>query len=836
MVLNGSLKYALCAALTGALVAITNAESALAQTSDSGQPDLSLYRCQPSEDNSGWTCAALTEAPSANLASGLPRSPKPSAPRSKDSTKANSRPIAQLAETQSLQAAELDWRPIETLSPEQRTRNCVLCQGQFIAPAVATAEPNDSDDIRASADQSESTATGSILTGNVRLTQADREIRADQISIESDSDTLDLTGNIQIREPGLLLVGSSAVMARANQSALLSDASFVLHEQGLHGSAKTLQQASDGRVTINGGSLSYCAPDDETWAIHADQFVVDTNSGMGTADGAQLRVKDTTVLLLPRFSFPVGDQRKSGLLWPSISNDSVNGATISQPFYLNLAPNYDLLYTPTLLQERGLHQQLAMRYLGQRGDEWAAEIGYLDNDNLGTAGQAAGNNRWHLALDQEAQYNDYWSSSLTIDAVSDPNYLRDIDASKITSRYQDQLAKEGYLQFETEHLSARLAARKLDALALDFENGYAIEPQLDLRYRAQEGMLQPILATQYTQFSHQDPTQLQGSRWYSEAGLGLQKRWQSGFIRLQGSRQSLRYSFDSGSIQRPDHDTNSGQRWVLDGSIVLDHESGHTSLQPRMYYVHSDEERSLETPLFDTKAYAITTRSWLRDRLVSSNDRLSQEHRVTLALDLDHTTAEWQLQGQLAYLKLLDPLDASSVSAQPLYRGTDFIGLHAKATWEPGLSASLDLVGDAESGDVLNQFAHLQWRNTDDSSFALGYSKNVHRRNTEQWHLSSAYRLRDNLRFLIAANVDTRHNAPLEALVGLEYESCCVRVRVVHSQYESAPNGFYFQDESNWRTEQQTQIEVSLKGLGGFGQSIDATLNELIRGFNETSY
>jgi hypothetical protein len=59
---------------------------------------------------------------------------------------------------------------------------------------------------------------------------------------------------------------------------------------------------------------------------------------------------------------------------------------------------------------------------------------------------------------------------------------------------------------------------------------------------------------------------------------------------------------------------------------------------------------------------------------------------------------------------------------------------------------------------------------------------------------------------------------------------------VVHSQYESAPNGFYFQDESNWRTEQQTQIEVSLKGLGGFGQSIDATLNELIRGFNETSY
>lgn len=836
MVLNGSLKYALCVALTGALVAITNAASAIAQTSVSAEPDLSLYRCQPSDDNAGWTCTAFKDDPSASMTSSLPRSSKPSASTRKDLAKANTNSFAELVETQALSAAELDWRPIETLTPEQRTRNCVLCQGQFIAPTVATAEPNDSDDIRASADQSESTTSGSILTGNVRLTQADREIKADQISIVSDSDTLDLTGNIQIREPGLLLVGSSAVMSRANQSALLSDASFVLHEQGLHGSAKSLRQGSDGRVTIDGGNLSYCAPDDETWAIHADQFVVDTDRGMGTADGARLRIKDTTVLVLPRFSFPIGDQRKSGLLWPSISNDSVNGATLSQPFYLNLAPNYDLLYTPTLLQERGLHQQLAARYLGQQGDEWAAEIGYLNNDNLGTAGQAAGDSRWHLALDQAAQYNDYWSSSLTIDAVSDPNYLRDIDASKITSRYQDQLAKEGYLQFQSKHVSARLAARKLDALALDFQNGYATEPQLDLRYRAQGGILQPILATQYTQFSHPDPRQLQGSRWYTQAGLGLERRWQSGFINLQGSRQSLRYSFDADSIQRPEHDTNSGQRWVLDAGVVLDHQSGHTSLQPRIYYVHSDQDRALETPLFDTKAYAITTRSWLRDRLVSSNDRLSQEHRVTLALDLDHTTTEWQLEGQLAYLKLLDPLDESPGSAQPLYRGTDFAGLHAKATWERGLSASLDLVGDAESGDVLNQFTQLQWHNTDDSSFALGYSKNVHRRNTEQWHLSSAYRLRDNLRFLIAANGDTRHNAPLEALVGLEYESCCVRIRVVHSQYESAPNGFYFQDQSSWRTEQQTQIEVSLKGLGGFGQSIDATLNELIRGFNETSY
>jgi len=183
MVLNGSLKYALCVALTGVLVAITNAASAIAQTSVSAEPDLSLYRCQPSGNNAGWTCAAFKDDPSTSMTYSFPRSSKPSAPTPKDSAKANTDSSAELVETQALNAAELDWRPIETLAPEQRTRHCVLCQGQFIAPTVATAEPNDSDDIRASADQSESTTSGSILTGNVRLTQADREIKADQISI-----------------------------------------------------------------------------------------------------------------------------------------------------------------------------------------------------------------------------------------------------------------------------------------------------------------------------------------------------------------------------------------------------------------------------------------------------------------------------------------------------------------------------------------------------------------------------------------------------------------------------------------------------------------------------
>jgi LPS-assembly protein len=135
---------------------------------------------------------------------------------------------------------------------------------------------------------------------------------------------------------------------------------------------------------------------------------------------------------------------------------------------------------------------------------------------------------------------------------------------------------------------------------------------------------------------------------------------------------------------------------------------------------------------------------------------------------------------------------------------------------------------------VLSQFIDLQWHGADNNIFSVGYSNSETSISREQIHISGTYRLSPQWRMLFAANVDSRHNANLETLVGIEYESCCWRLRVVHSQYQDVPDGTYFLTKDDWREEQQTQIEVVLKGLGGFGQAIDSTLNQMIRGFHES--
>ena len=788
-----------------------------------------LYRCEANRDNTGWDCDA---APSASL---TPRtvSAKPTRTTNQQPSPAAGKPESKLT----TDTAQLDWQPLARVPADQRDEDCVRCSGRYLEPDFDTSGAS-GDNINASADNSETTPTGSVLSGDVLLTQGARRIQADKVTITTDSESLQLEGNIRIREPGVLLQSQAAVISRANQTAKLSQAEFVLHDDFLHGRAEQLEQTGTQSLVLTNSAVSYCAPDDPSWELHADRLELDAEAGVGRAEGAKLKVKDTTVLALPNMSFPVGDTRKSGVLWPSISNDSENGATIAVPLYANLAPNYDVLYTPMLMQERGFHQTLAGRYLGKSTGQLELELGYIDSDELGFAGGSVGQNRWHINLTQEAEYNDNWSSKIQIARISDPNYLRDLDSGRANSRYQDQLSQEGYLRYQAQYLDAQISARKLQSTALDLKDSYASLPQLDVSYRSQNRVIEPVLTVQWTDFNHSNDQAIQGERTYTNAGLALNWQGASAYAKAQATFQDLSYTLDNLPPGIDDKPTASADRFILDAGLYFDRRTSGalTTISPRIYYLNNTGDDSLSTPLFDTRIRSAHSNAWFKPSLTVGHDRLLDENRVTAAIELNHVTDGLVLDARLAYLSFIDTPATPLLTTHAMYRYDELIGFNAEAHWDSGFSASLDIITDAQSGTALNQFAEVSWQPSTDTLLSLGYSKvDTLMAPREQWHVSGAYRLSPEWRVLFAGNVDTRHNANLETLLGLEYDSCCWRVRLVHSQYQDVPDGLYYQTELDWREEQQVQIEVVLKGLGGFGQAIDSTLNQLIRGFHEAT-
>ena len=81
-------------------------------------------------------------------------------------------------------------------------------------------------------------------------------------------------------------------------------------------------------------------------------------------------------------------------------------------------------------------------------------------------------------------------------------------------------------------------------------------------------------------------------------------------------------------------------------------------------------------------------------------------------------------------------------------------------------------------------------------------------------------------------------NTSIEEMAGVEYDNCCWKVRLLHLRYYDNATVGEFPDFSNPDLEQEhtTQIQILLKGMGGFGSRITNILEDMIRGYREREY
>ena len=86
-------------------------------------------------------------------------------------------------------------------------------------------------------------------------------------------------------------------------------------------------------------------------------------------------------------------------------------------------------------------------------------------------------------------------------------------------------------------------------------------------------------------------------------------------------------------------------------------------------------------------------------------------------------------------------------------------------------------------------------------------------------------------------NYSTEASESVEDMVGLEYDSCCWTVRLLHLRYFDNVSGRIpdFNDPDLER-ESTTQFQIILKGMGGFGDRITSIMEDMIRGFEEREY
>ncbi|WP_339897183.1 LPS-assembly protein LptD [uncultured Gilvimarinus sp.] len=678
----------------------------------------------------------------------------------------------------------IDWVPRDQLLEEELEELPAGCCGAYVSPYQSDPDASTIEEtaIEANADHTSSSGGQTIvLEGNVELRQGVRMLRTQRAELNTETGDLTLDQEVTIREDGLLILADQAKMQRDSGDALIDNAEFVLHESRLHGRAGKLEKFGDRLIRLSDGSFTTCEPDHEFWRMEASEVEIHPDDSYGTAKHARLLIKDVPVFYMPYLAFPIGDERKSGLLFPSFSTSSRNGIEYAQPIYWNIAPQMDATITPRYMEERGTLWDGTVRHMSSyfytqlSGGFLAGDKGGYDRraENDIASGEKTpeeayphrGKDRWMINLDQTGGKRSRLKTRIDYTDISDADYLRDITSSDIDVSRQSRIGKFGEVSYSGDAWEIGASAEEIRYLNERKQKPYKQLPHLFASGDFRFGDWQLDLDNQFTSF---DVTEyydratnrlVVGDRFNTDYGLTWDKRWQWGFFRPRVGVKTLSYQLEQADYdpegREPDEAiyNDSPSLVVPQGSIDMGMfferfgNLGGTefiqTLEPRLFYFYSDYEDHSEiySPLndsnkyieFDTKYVTFDYNQLFRTTRFSGYDRIDDANQLSAGLTsrfISPVTGLEHLElsvGQIYRFKA--PRVALNPNRQPeeeTYAESEFAGRIAARAGDY-LQASGDVLYDQHKSEVSNASATIEYADDSDRlvSVTYTYKRNV---------------------------------------------------------------------------------------------------------------
>jgi LPS-assembly protein len=425
----------------------------------------------------------------------------------------------------------------EALGWVETEENC--CGGFYLEPSFITpAISLEKNHIQLSSNQGIifSLHGTSISQGKITITQDGQQVIANKGYLYRDPITgklnaVDLIGHVILRQPNeLVLADYGHVDLKLKQKSLrhilyrnaiysktssvkpvMPNNEQIQHEHKVYqlsawGTAEQFEQNKPNVLLFHQANYSTCPPLSPVWQIKASELELDKNKGRGTAKNARLVVKGMPILYTPYLSFPIDSRRKTGFLAPTLRpNTTQSGMTITEPFYWNLAPNYDDTITPAILMKRGFQLTNLFRYLTTK-TEGNIKITALPHDRLfSTLKETARNTygsstnslyqaqlnrlenastlRKAFSWENNAHFDEHWTSTLNYNYVSDDYYTTNF-SNGLTQITPNQLLQQADLTYMGQFWQFRANIQGYQTLhplnQNQFNNEYMRLPQLTL--------------------------------------------------------------------------------------------------------------------------------------------------------------------------------------------------------------------------------------------------------------------------------------------------------------------------------------------------------------------
>lgn len=720
------------------------------------------------------------------------------------------------------------------------------------------------------ADSWEGTVNGQInLTGNVQAHQGERTLTADALHYDMATKDMVATGTVQYDDSTLALSGTDANMSSSG-GAEIKQAGFMLKATAGRGSAEKIQLSPDGTVSLDKVSYTTCPAGSADWELKLSDLDINQQTHTGTGRNVRLDFLGVPIFYTPWISFPVGNERKSGFLFPSFGGSSRGGNALSVPWYWNLAANYDDTITPTYDTSHGFKLDNEFRYLGE-SSKGTLLTGYLPSDQQHVRQNSATDPQVHSwrAWGQLTYRNDF-TDVLRLDVnageVSDKQWFedfgatRDINSTVYLTRALNLTAYSAHWQAELNVLNLQI----IDNTTASVDRPSSLLPQLTL-----DGH-QPLpfgadfaLNSEFTYFTRGvliDPSVadantnkvlVEGQRLTALPTLSLPLRNAGMYVIPSASwhytgYQLQRYT-DAASAGTYNINANyalnrspsiSAPTYSLDTGMAFERMSGSKqqrilTLEPRLLYSYVPYRDQSDIPRIDTGLPDFNLVQLFQTNRFIGPDRLGDTQQLSAGVTtrmLDAADGRQFLSGTLGqafYFKTpcVTALDQTTCSTATNDRSSDVIGqlsLSAYKNWNVNMGVQWDPdLGRSQRGDF-----SFQYRPANDRTVNLGYSYDRSSTDSqkwvEQWVSSFAWPISSSWSSygrVVYSRLDRKF---LDHFAGLEYRSCCWNIRAVVGRAVTTRSGEY---------DTQYKLQLELKGLSSVGTA-DTFLESSIPGYS----
>ena len=478
-----------------------------------------------------------------------------------------------------------------------------------------------------------------IYSGDVRVTQGNKTILADNVTLHQQENIVVAEGNVNFSDGQIKSISDKATNNLTTDEMTLENTDYEFLCEPGRGDAVYIAKTGKAVYEIEDGSITSCPIGDNAWRLRASSISVDQDEEQATFYNPRFEIQSVPVFYLPYLTVPVGDTRKTGFLYPTVSYGSSDGFEAEVPVYWNLAPNYDLETTFKYMQERGTQLNSKFRYLSDFGSG-SIESEYLPDDKK----YSEKGDRWGAQLQHSGIFQQSWLFEVDYSKVSDIDYFTDL-SSGIGNREDGQLLQEGRATYRSQNWDASVLVRDFQVLTTSNNLPYRLMPQLEYNYYAPEVMdyLDFDMISHVSLFDTDASGKPSATRVHVEPGITIPvgNTWGTWTTeaRLLGTyyQQDLD-GVDTGagsdyegleeSVSRviPEFRSHAGIVLERDTTIVGNYTQ---TLEPQVQYLYVPEEDQSDIGLYDTTLLQTDYYGLFRSRKYSGVDRIASANQIS---------------------------------------------------------------------------------------------------------------------------------------------------------------------------------------------------------------